>query len=85
VILLGDRLDPRRVPYAVAGIVTAGYWFTASTFFTNPALVLARSLTDTFSGIRPSGAPGFIGIELASALLAAFAASWFLRPALERP
>jgi glycerol uptake facilitator-like aquaporin len=85
VILLGDRLDPRRVPHAVAGIVTAGYWFTASTFFTNPALVLARSLTDTFSGIRPADAPPFIAIELVGALLAALAANWFLRHAPEHP
>lgn len=85
VILLGDRLDPRRVPYAVAGLVTAGYWFTASTFFTNPALALARSLTDTFSGIRPPDAPGFIAMELLGAILAALAARWFLRHAQEHP
>lgn len=81
VILLGDHLDPRRVPYAVAGLVTAGYWFTASTFFTNPALVLARSLTDTFSGIRPADAPSFIALEVLGAILAALAAKWFLRHA----
>ncbi|HET6329479.1 MAG TPA: MIP/aquaporin family protein [Holophagaceae bacterium] len=85
IILLGDRLDPRRVPYAVAGLVTGGYWFTVSTFFTNPALVLARSLTDTFSGIRPTDAPGFIAIELVGAILAAIAANWFLRHAQEHP
>lgn len=85
VILLGDQLDPRRVPYAVAGLVTAGYWFTASTFFTNPALAMARSLTDTFSGIRPADAPGFIALELAGAVLAALAATWFLRHAQEHP
>jgi glycerol uptake facilitator-like aquaporin len=85
VILLGDRLDPRRVPYAVAGLVTAGYWFTASTFFTNPALVLARILTDTFSGIRPADAPGFIALEWIGAVLAAFSAKWFLRHAQEPP
>ena len=85
VIMLGDRLDPRRVPYAVAGLVTAGYWFTASTFFTNPALVLARSLTNTFSGIRPSDAPGFIALELVGAVLAALVAKWFLRHVPEHP
>ena len=85
VILLGDRLDPRRVPYAVAGIVTAGYWFTASTFFTNPALAIARTLTDTFAGIRPIDAPAFIAFEVMGALLAAFAAKWFLRHAQEHP
>ena len=85
VILLADHLDPRRVPYAVAGLVTAGYWFTASTFFTNPALVLARSLTDTFSGIRLADTPGFIALELVGAILAALAAKWFLRHTPEHP
>ena len=79
VILLGDRLDPRRTPYAVAAIVTGGYWFTASTFFTNPALALARSFTDTFAGIRPVDAPPFMAVELAAAVLAAGFAAWLFR------
>ena len=83
VILLLDRLDPRRTPLAVAALVTAGYWFTASTFFTNPALALARSLTDTFAGIRPADTPGFIAFEVIGAILAALAAKWFFRHAPE--
>ncbi|HTL98570.1 MAG TPA: MIP/aquaporin family protein [Holophagaceae bacterium] len=79
VILLADRLDGRRTPYAVAAIVTGGYWFTASTFFTNPAITLARSLTDTFSGIRPADAPAFIAVECASAVLAAGFARWLFK------
>jgi glycerol uptake facilitator-like aquaporin len=63
------------VPYAVAGIITAGYWFTASTSFANPAITIARSLSDTFAGIRPADAPIFI----LSQLLAAFAATMLFR------
>jgi glycerol uptake facilitator-like aquaporin len=48
------------VPYAVGLYITAAYWFTASTSFANPAVTIARSLSDTFSGIAPAGAPGFI-------------------------
>lgn len=70
VILLSERYAPERTPLAVAGIVTAGYWFTASTFFTNPALTIARALTDTFAGIRPHDAPAFIGMQCLGAALA---------------
>ena len=84
VILLSDRLDGRRTPYAVAALVTGGYWFTASTFFTNPAIALARSFTDTFAGIRPGDAPAFMAVEVAAAVLAAGFARWlFARHPLE--
>lgn len=84
VILLSDRLDGRRTPYAVAALVTGGYWFTASTFFTNPAIALARSVTDTFAGIRPGDAPAFMAVEVAAAVLAAGFARWlFARHPLE--
>ncbi|HET8714493.1 MAG TPA: aquaporin [Holophagaceae bacterium] len=84
VILLSDRLDGRRTPYAVAALVTGGYWFTASTFFTNPAIALARSVTDTFAGIRPGDAPAFMAVEVAAAILAAGFARWlFARHPLE--
>ena len=79
VILIADRLDGRRTPYAVAALVTGGYWFTASTFFTNPAIALARSFTDTFAGIRPADAPAFMAVEVAAAVLAAGFARWLFR------
>ncbi|TIV73658.1 MAG: aquaporin family protein, partial [Mesorhizobium sp.] len=60
VILAGFRFEQRAVPWLVGLYITAGYWFTASTSFANPAVALARSLTNTFSGIRPLDLPGFI-------------------------
>jgi glycerol uptake facilitator-like aquaporin len=60
--------------------VIAGYWFTASTCFANPAVAIARSLTDTFSGIRPVDAPWFIVAEVVGALLAAATFHWLLSP-----
>jgi glycerol uptake facilitator-like aquaporin len=70
VILAVRRARPDAVPYAVALVITAGYWWTASTSFANPAVTLARSLTDTFAGIRPADAPGFVIAQLAGALVA---------------
>lgn len=57
-----------RIALVVALLVTAGYWFTSSTFFANPAVAIARSLSDTFAGIRPVDAPGFMLAELAALL-----------------
>ena len=68
------------VPMAVGLYITAAYWFTASTSFANPAVTIARSLSDTFAGIRPADAPGFIVAQIAGALLALTFASWFLKP-----
>jgi glycerol uptake facilitator-like aquaporin len=70
------RHRPHWVPLSVAGVITAGYWFTSSTSFANPAITLARSLTDSFSGIRPVDAPGFIAAQIGGALLAAACARW---------
>jgi len=70
------RFRPEIIPTAVALYVVAGYWFTASTCFANPAVAIARSLTNTFSGIRPIDAPWFILAELAGALLAAGLFRW---------
>lgn len=70
-ILGGVRYKPGWVPVIVASVITAGYWFTASTSFANPAITLARALTDSFSGIRPIDAPAFIAAQLAGACLAA--------------
>lgn len=67
------------VPYAVAAYITAAYWFTSSTSFANPAVTLARAASDTFAGIRPADAPGFIAAQLVGAAAAAYF-RWLLRP-----
>lgn len=72
------RFREGSVPVAVALYVVAGYWFTASTCFANPAVAIARSLTDTFSGIRPGDVPWFILAEIIGALLSAAAVRWLL-------
>jgi glycerol uptake facilitator-like aquaporin len=71
VISLCGRHRPASVPYAVAAYVTAAYWFFSSTSFANPAVTVARSLTDTFSGIRPDDVPGFIAAQFGGAIAAA--------------
>lgn len=65
---------PKAVAYAVGLYITAAYWFTASTSFANPAVTLARSLSDTFAGIAPSGVPGFVAAQIGGALMALLAA-----------
>lgn len=67
------------LPAAVALFVVGGYWFTASTCFANPAVAIARSLTDTFSGIRPIDVPWFVAAEVIGALLAAALWHWLLK------
>ena len=64
------------VPIAVASYITAAYWFTASTSFANPAVTVARSITDTFSGIRPLDVPGFILAQVAGAITATLLFRW---------
>jgi glycerol uptake facilitator-like aquaporin len=66
------------IPYAVGLYITAAYWFTASTSFANPAVTIARSLSDTFAGIAPSGVAAFIAAQLAGALLAVIVTRWLL-------
>lgn len=78
-ILAGVALRPRAVPMLVALYITAAYWFTASTSFANPAVAVARALTDTFSGIRPLDVPLFVVSQLAGALIAVAFAGWLLR------
>ena len=73
-ILGSVRYRPAWTPLTVAAVITAGYWFTPSTSFANPAITLARALTVSFSGIRPIDTPGFIAAQLAGALLAALVA-----------
>lgn len=73
------RFRPDILPFAVALYVVGGYWFTASTCFANPAVAVARSLTDTFSGIRPIDVPWFVAAEVIGALLAAALVHWLLK------
>jgi glycerol uptake facilitator-like aquaporin len=71
---VANRIE--SVAYAVGLYITAAYWFTASTSFANPAVTVARSLSDTFTGIAPSGVPAFIAVQCAGALAATWLASW---------
>jgi glycerol uptake facilitator-like aquaporin len=72
------RFRPEAVASAVGLYITAAYWFTASTSFANPAVAIARALTDTFAGIRPVDLPGFIAAEFFGALIAMALAGWLL-------
>jgi glycerol uptake facilitator-like aquaporin len=78
-ILGGLRFARASVPWLVGLYITAAYWFTSSTSFANPAVAVARSLTNTFSGIRPLDLPGFIAAELAGAVVALMLMTWLLR------
>jgi glycerol uptake facilitator-like aquaporin len=75
------RRRSAAVPFAVGAYITAAYWFTASTSFANPAVTLARSASDTFAGIRPADAPGFIVAQLVGAMAATYLFRWLV-PAL---
>ena len=66
------------IPYAVGAYIGAAYWFTASTSFANPAVTIARSLTDTFTGIRPIDAPGFLLAQFAGAACAVLLFGWLI-------
>lgn len=76
VILGCARSRPSAVPFAVGAYITAAYWFTASTSFANPAVTVARALTDTFSGIRPHDVPAFVAAQLGAAVAAALLFQW---------
>jgi len=76
-----SRKRPESVPMAVGLYITGAYWFTASTSFANPAVTVARALTNTFAGIRPADAPGFIAAQLVGAGIATLFFRW-LAPAL---
>jgi glycerol uptake facilitator-like aquaporin len=78
VIVACSRHRPKALPVAVGAYITAAYWFTASTSFANPAVTLARSASDTFSGIRPQDVPGFIAAQLAGAAAATAIFRWLL-------
>src|SRR5882762_910190 len=73
------RFERAWLPLAVACYIVAAYWFTASTSFANPAVTVARSLSNTFAGIRPLDAPGFIASQVVGAALAAVADRWLNR------
>ncbi len=77
-ILAGIRFEHRAVPWLVGLYITAAYWFTASTAFANPAVAIARALTNSFSGIRPVDLPGFIAAEFLGALAALAVMTWLL-------
>lgn len=72
------RRRSEAVPFAIAAYITAAYWFTASTSFANPAVTLARSASDTFAGIRPQDAPGFILAQLLGAAVATIIFRWLI-------
>ena len=73
-----SRLRSDLVPFAVGAYITSAYWFTASTSFANPAVTIARSLSDTFSGIRPTDAPWFVLAQLAGAFGATLLFRWLV-------
>jgi glycerol uptake facilitator-like aquaporin len=78
-ILAGIKFNRPAVPWLVGLYITAAYWFTASTSFANPAVAIARSFTNTFSGIRPIDLPGFIAAEFVGALAGLMLMGWLLR------
>jgi glycerol uptake facilitator-like aquaporin len=77
------RAKSEMVAFAVGGYITAAYWFTASTSFANPAVTIARELSDTFAGIRPRDVPEFIAVQLAGAIAATLLFRW-LAPGLQQ-
>ena len=79
IIQVCARFQPRAVAFAVAGYIMAAYWFTASTSFANPAVTIARSLSDTFAGIRPVDAPAFIVAQLCGAGAATLLIRWLIQ------
>jgi len=72
------KARPEAVPYAVGLYITAGYWFTSSTSFANPAVTIARTTTNTFSGIAPQDAPAFILAQLIAAVVCLWVMTWLL-------
>ena len=73
-----SRSRPNAVPFAVGSYIAAAYWFTASTSFANPAVTIARSLSDTFAGIRPADVLPFVGAQFAGGLVATFLFRWLV-------
>jgi glycerol uptake facilitator-like aquaporin len=73
-----SRLRSNAVPFAVGAYITAAYWFTASTSFANPAVTIARSISDTFAGIRPVDVPWFIVAQFVGGIAATFLFRWLV-------
>jgi len=73
-----SRVKPGVVPFAVGCYIVAAYWFTASTSFANPAVTIARALSNTFAGIRPTDAPAFIAAQFTGALAATYLFQWLV-------
>jgi glycerol uptake facilitator-like aquaporin len=82
-ILLGLKQRQQAIPALVGLYITAAYWFTASTSFANPAVTIARALTDTFAGIRPLDVPGFVAAQIGGALTGAALAGWLIKDTTE--
>jgi glycerol uptake facilitator-like aquaporin len=82
-ILACLRFRKDAIPFAVGLYITSAYWFTSSTSFANPAVTIARSLSDTFAGILPGHAPAFIAAQLVGAVLATWLFGWLLRPSAD--
>jgi glycerol uptake facilitator-like aquaporin len=74
--IIGSRRSPGATPYMVGLVIMAGYWFTSSTSFANPAVTIARAISDTFAGIRPEDTPGFIVAQLIATAVAVPVLSW---------
>ncbi|HYF23679.1 MAG TPA: aquaporin [Caulobacteraceae bacterium] len=83
-ILGAIRFRPDMIPATVALYVAAAYWFTASTSFANPAVTLARALSDTFAGIAPSSAAAFVAAQIAGATAATYLFGWLFKPETDR-
>jgi glycerol uptake facilitator-like aquaporin len=81
VIALCSRHRPQAIPFAVASWIAAAYWFTSSTSFANPAVTLARSVTDTFAGIRPGDVPMFLAVQLLATAVVVATVRWLSPPA----
>ncbi|MDR3468496.1 MAG: aquaporin family protein [Xanthobacteraceae bacterium] len=84
-ILGGLKARRDAVAWLVGLYITAAYWFTASTSFANPAVAIARALTNTFSGIRPVDLPGFVAAELAGAVVGLLVVGWLVDPQANEP
>jgi glycerol uptake facilitator-like aquaporin len=82
-ILACLRFRKDAIPFAVGLYITSAYWFTSSTSFANPAVTIARSLSNTFAGILPSHVPAFIAAQLVGAVLATWLFGWLLRPSAD--